>query len=98
MKKVFAVSALLSMVGTASFACTVEESRALSDAISTMTEKAVAMDSANLGRVMALTQEAAVIEYHAGPSSTSCERKAQILDSLEELTDALSAEESAMLK
>ncbi|MEM9707504.1 MAG: hypothetical protein AAF871_01830 [Pseudomonadota bacterium] len=98
MKKVIAVSALLCVAGTASFACSAEESHSLSLAISEVTQAVVAADDANLGRVMSLMQEAAVSEYHSEPSPVHCSRQVQILGELTAFADDMGADQSALLK
>lgn len=97
MKKVVAASVLFAMVGTASIACSTEQYSAISNDISDVTRELVAQDASNLGKVMAVMQEAAVAEYHAASTETGCSRPLAILDALVVLSEAPDAEDSALL-
>lgn len=97
MKNVIIASALMSFVGTAGFACTVEESNALSESISNIVQDLVALDDANLGKVMSIMNVAAVTEYHAEQAVTTCVRQRLSMDMLAEFAESLETEQSAML-
>ena len=97
MKKALAASVLFAMVGTASFACSAEQYSAISNDISDVTRELVAQDASNLGKVMAVMQDAAVAEYHASASETACSRPLVIHDALVVLSETPSTEDSALL-
>jgi hypothetical protein len=96
-KKVIAASALLSVIATSGFACSVEEKAAISNAISEKVQEVVAMDAANLGTVMSVMNVAAVEEYYAGPLAPQCARQINVLNTLNEMSEVLGSEQAASL-
>lgn len=98
MKNVMMASALLSGLGTAAFACSVEEATTLSNLTSDTVVELVAQDDANLGKAMHVMTLAAVAEYHSEKSAVGCVRQRETLYGLKELHKASDVEQSAMLK
>lgn len=97
MKTAIVTSVILGMLGTASSACTSDETAALAASISAIVEDVVARDDANLGKVLAIAQAAAVTEYHAGPTAPACSRQEQTLAALTAFHRSLGAAPSASM-
>lgn len=98
MKNVMIASALMSALGSASFACTGQEATTLSNLTSDAVMELVAQDDANLGKVMHVMTVAAVAEYHSEQTVVDCVRQRETLFGLKEVHNASKVKQSAMLK